>query len=187
MKIRKLSIGWTLFVFLILLVVISCKKDTGLVPQNQKFMLSSPDIGADSLLPAEYTCDGLSSTLPLAWTGAPEKTVCFALIMHHIASPTDIHWYWVLYNIPANTNNLPKNTTGIGILGTNSVNDRTGYAPPCSQGPGIKAYTYTIYSLSQPPVLPLPADKVTRLILLDAIEDITISSAKMTVYYSRNI
>lgn len=179
--------NWTMAVFAIILITMSCKKDNSLFQVNNKFILSSPEITADSLLPVEYTCDGASSTLPLAWTGVPEKTVCFALIMHHIASPEDVHWYWVIYNIPANTNCLPKNETGIGTLGTNSVNDKTVYAPPCSQGPGIKAYTYTIYSLSQRPVFPVSSDNVTRQILLDAIADITISSAKMTVYYSRNI
>lgn len=107
--------------------------------------------------------------------------------MHHEASPTDIHWYWVVYNIPTSITSLPRNITGIGILGINGVNNRIEYAPPCSQGPGIKAYTYTIYALSQNPLIPVAPDKVTREDLLNAIEDITISNAKMTVYYSRNI
>jgi hypothetical protein len=76
--------------------------------------------------------------------------------------------------------------TAIGSLGTNSINDNTGYAPPCSQGPGIKAYTYTIFALSQNPVIQVTPDKVTREVLLNAIKEITITSAKMTVYYSRN-
>ena len=107
--------------------------------------------------------------------------------MHHVASPIDVHWYWVLYNIPANVTWLPRNVSGTGILGTNSVNDKTEYAPPCSQGPGIKAYTYTVYALSENPAFSVSPDLVTREVLLNAMESITISSAKMTVYYSRRI
>lgn len=163
----------------------SCARDEN--SSSDAFRLSSPEIKADSLLPSDYTCDGESATLPLEWSGEPEGTVGFALIMHHVASITDIHWYWVLYNIPANVHSLVKNVAGIGTLGTNSVNDRNEYAPPCSQGPGIKAYTYTVFALSASPVISVQQGEVTRQVLLDAIENITISSAKMTVYYSRNI
>jgi phosphatidylethanolamine-binding protein (PEBP) family uncharacterized protein len=149
------------------------------------FSLSSSEIKSDSLLPVDYTCDGVSATLPLEWSGEPVGTESYALIMHHEASPTDIHWYWILYNIPTNVHSLVRDASGIGIPGTNSVNDRTEYAPPCSQGPGVKAYTYTVYALSSNPVLNVPRTEVTRQVLLDAIKDITLSSAKMTVYYSR--
>jgi gluconolactonase len=149
------------------------------------FMLTSPDIASDGLLPQEYTCDGAANTLALSWSGAPERTKSFALIMHHEASPTDIHWYWVVYNIPADVNSLPKNITGIGTLGNNSVNGRTEYTPPCSKGPGPKIYTYTVYALSAEPQLSVPASQVNRAVLLDAIRDITLSSAELNVTYSR--
>lgn len=167
------------------IIILSCNKNENSDNQESGFSLSSPEIKADSLLPIDYTCDGVSATLPLEWSGEPEGTVAFALIMHHEASPTDIHWYWVLYYIPASVHGLSKNVSGIGILGTNSVNDKNEYAPPCSQGPGIKAYTYTVYALSSNPVINVPQVEVTRQVLLDAIDEITLSSAKMTVYYSR--
>lgn len=177
----------TKIILFIILTLWCCSKDYNSSQEASGFVLSSPEIGSDSLLPADYTCDGTSATLPLIWTGAPVNTFSFAIIMHHEASPTDIHWYWIVYDIPASINSLPRNMTGTGILGTNSVNDKTMYAPPCSQGPGVKAYTYTIYALSQNPVIPVAPDLVTREILLNAIKDITIASSKLTVYYSRNI
>jgi len=149
------------------------------------FTLTSPDLPADGRLPVEYTCDGKASTLALTWNGAPEGTKSFAVIMHHVASPSDIHWYLVLYNIPANVTNLPKNFTGIGTLGTNSVNDRPEYAPPCSKGPGDKTYIYTVYALSTEPQLVVPASQVTRTVLLAAIKDITLASAELRVVYAR--
>jgi phosphatidylethanolamine-binding protein (PEBP) family uncharacterized protein len=165
----------------------ACEKDDDIITGTSEFRLSSPEIGTDSLLPIDYTCDGESATLPLEWTGAPDSTVSFAIIMHHEASPTDVHWYWVLYNIPATVNSLCKNITGVGTLGTNSVNDQTEYAPPCSQGPGIKAYSITIYALSQFPTINYAPDEVTREVLLNTIESITLSKASITVYYIRDI
>lgn len=167
------------------LLVGSCDDNDDISSQDYDFVLSSPAIDSDDLLPKEYTCDGAASTVPLEWSGTPENTVCFALVMDHEVSPTDIHWYWLLYNIPAKTTSLPQNVSGIGTLGTNSVNEQNTYAAPCSKGPGLKGYTFTLYALSDQPSFSVAANKVNREVLLDAIEDITISSTSITVYYSR--
>ena len=68
---------------------------------SSSFILTSPDVVEGGALPTEYTCDGVSSTLALAWKGAPTGTAGYAVIMHHVASPEDVHWYWVLFNLPA--------------------------------------------------------------------------------------
>jgi phosphatidylethanolamine-binding protein (PEBP) family uncharacterized protein len=147
------------------------------------FTLTSPDLIEGNRLPVEYTCDGASSTLALAWSGAPAGTQGYAVIMHHVAPDNAIHWYGVLYNIPADVTSLAKNMTGIGTLVTNSVNDRSEYTPPCSKGPGDKEYTYTVYALSaQPQITTSPVNRVS---LLDAIKDITLASAELRVVYAR--
>jgi Raf kinase inhibitor-like YbhB/YbcL family protein len=148
------------------------------------FTLTAPDLPADGRLPAEYTCDGNGSTLALNWNGAPEGTTSYAVVMDHIA-PETIHWYWVLYNIPADVTSLPKNVTGIGTLGNNINNGLVEYSPPCSKGPGDKTYTYTVYALSAEPQISVPAEKVDRDTLLAAIKDITLASASLNVIYSR--
>ncbi len=154
------------------------------VPTNiNAFRLTSPDIDASGVLPRAYTCDGESSTLPLAWSNAPAGTVSYAVVMHHIPGPGDVHWYWVLYNIPADVTALAANSTGVGTLGTNSVNDRNEYAPPCSKGPGPKTYTYTVYALSAMPQL--PSSGVDRATFLAAADAITLASATLDVVYSR--
>jgi phosphatidylethanolamine-binding protein (PEBP) family uncharacterized protein len=166
-----------------------CSKESGVVitqtTPTRSFVLTSLEVSEGGNLPTDYTCDGTSSTLPLKWTGAPGGTQSYALIMHHVASPTDVHWYWVLYNIPAAVDSLQKNVTGVGKLGNNSVNGRVAYAPPCSQGPGPKTYTYTLYALSSIPVVNVPDSLVSRDVLLQAIEPIVLDSAMLHVVYSR--
>ena len=154
-------------------------------PTSTEFVLTSPDVTEAGNLPKDYTCDGTSATLPLNWQNAPAGTTSFAVVMHHIPGPGDSHWYWMLYNIPATVTALSKNSQGVGILGTNSVNGRTEYSPPCSKGPGAKDYTYTIYALSQAPEFVVTADAVDRDTLLAAIADRTLGSATLNVIYSR--
>ena len=155
-----------------------------IISAQSSFTLSSPDVADGGRLPAEYTCDGGGSTLALNWSGAPEGTKSYAVIMHHIA-PETIHWYWVLYGIPPEVTGLPTNVQGIGTLGNNINNGLAEYSPPCSKGPGDKTYTYTVYALSAQPQLSVPASQVNRAVLLDAIKDITLASAEMSVVFAR--
>jgi phosphatidylethanolamine-binding protein (PEBP) family uncharacterized protein len=105
--------------------------------------------------------------------------------MHHVAPDNVIHWYWVLYNISANVSSLPKNVSGVGLLGNNFNTGNAGYAPPCSQGPGDKIYTYTVYALSAAPQISLPAEEISREVMLEAIQNITLESAELNVVYAR--
>ncbi len=152
--------------------------------RNGTFILRSSAVTDGGTLPTEFTGDGASATLPLEWSGAPEGTKNFALIMHHVA-PDQTKWYWVLYNIPANVQSLPKNVKGIGTLGNNSINDRVGYAPPHSKGPGPKTYICTVYALSAAPQLNVAPEKVSRDVLLAAMKDNILATAELRVTYSR--
>jgi len=93
-------------------------------------------------------------------------------------------WSWVLYGIPATTSSLDKNTTGVGTPGITSRSTMA-YEPPCSQGPGAKRYTFTVYALSESPQLPDAADQVTGEVLTQAISSITIGSASLSLSYTR--
>jgi len=134
-------------------------------------------------LPITYTCDGDNTSPPLNWSGAPDDTTEYALVMHHVPGPEDTHWYWVMYNIDQDISGLDADEIQ-GRLGTNSVNGLNEYAPPCSQGPGVKSYTFTLYALSNSPNLS-EAFVVDRDALLTAIEGITLESVEISVNYER--
>jgi phosphatidylethanolamine-binding protein (PEBP) family uncharacterized protein len=155
------------------------------VAGEASFTLTSPEVGADGVLPADYTCDGAAATPPLEWTGAPEGTQSFVLVMHHVAPDNEIKWYWILYDIPGGTASLVRNSADVGTLGSNSVNGRAEYAPPCSQGPGPKTYIYTLYALSSAVELTVAPAEVTREVILQAIGDRTLATAEMQVVYTR--
>lgn len=192
-KILSVS-GWMMIVLSVVLMACTpaaaaqnnaVYEDCGDCSNAEDFIVSSPAVDETGLLPAEYTCDGASATLPLVWSHAPAETKSFAVIMHHVASPNDLHWYWVLYNIPAEVTSLAKNSSEVGILGTNSVNGKTAYAPPCSKGPGEKIYTITVYALADQPRFSVPANQIDRDALLEAIENSILASAELNVSYTR--
>ena len=148
------------------------------------FILRSSEVTNGGALPVEFTGDGVAATLPLEWSGAPAETKSYALIMHHEA-PDQTKWYWILYNIPADIQKLPKNVQRIGTLGNNSVNHRCEYAPPHSKGPGAKTYIYTVYALSGTSQIAVPPVEVNRDILLVAMKDKILATAELSVTYAR--
>ncbi|NDF02635.1 MAG: YbhB/YbcL family Raf kinase inhibitor-like protein [Actinobacteria bacterium] len=158
---------------------------------SKKFTLTSPVVKEKGMLPAEYTCDGARATPELRWSNPPKGSKSFALLMSHIpptgpGAPETPHWYWIVWDIPANSKSLPKNSASIGKLGGNSVNRDIGYAPPCSKGPGEKLYTYTIYALSKSANLgEVSSASVSREILLNGISKITLGKATLNVNYTR--
>ena len=146
---------------------------------------ASPDMVSGGAMPVAFTCDGQSQSPSLSWTNGPTGTVGYAIAMHHIPGPGDTHWYWVVYNIPATTTKVAAGASAPGTLGTNSVNNQLAYAPPCSKGPGIKTYTYTVYALSAAPSF-AAGTKVSRDVLLAAISSITLASSSLDVTYDRS-
>jgi phosphatidylethanolamine-binding protein (PEBP) family uncharacterized protein len=135
-------------------------------------------------LPSEYTCDGTGSSPALSWSNAPAGTKEFALMMTTIPVDGPTKWNWVLYGLSGSSTNLAKNSSGVGILGVSSRGTRV-YEPPCSQGPGAKIYTFTLFALSAPPTLPVAAGQVTGEVLTKAISSITLGSASLNLSYTR--
>ena len=135
-------------------------------------------------LPAEFTGDGAGSTLPLSWTGAPDGTKEFALIMDHAAPDNVIKSYWVAWNIPASKSGIAKNEKNFGKLGA-AFRGQVGYEPPHSKGPGPKVYVLTLYALSNSLRPTLPPNQTTREVLLDAMKGKVLATASLRVVYTR--
>ena len=149
------------------------------------FALRSPAVANGGVLPGKFTGDGASISPPLEWSGAPEGTKAFAVIMHHIDPAGKTKWYWTLYDIPGDVGHLPEDVQGVGIPGRNSVNRRVGYAPPQSQGPGEKTYVLTAYALAAPLQMAVAAAEVDREVLLAAMKDVLLDSAELRVVSTR--
>jgi phosphatidylethanolamine-binding protein (PEBP) family uncharacterized protein len=148
------------------------------------FIVRSPVIQSDMALPPQYTCDGDGMSPPLEWANIPDGTQSLALVMHHIAGAGDVHWYWIVYNIPPTITSIAANDRSIGTYGTNSVNPNRTYAPPCSKGPGRKEYIISLYALRA--ALEFDASQaVNRDMLLSAVTDRTLAVATMTLNYTR--
>jgi len=123
---------------------------------------SAFDSGAE--IPSRFTCEGGGVSPPLAWTGAPQGTRSFVLIVDDPDAPdpraprTD--WvHWVLYDLPSSVTALAEGAAEKGLPpGTHvGLNDsgRADYGPPCPPI-GRHRYIHRLYALDvELPVLGL--------------------------------
>jgi hypothetical protein len=102
-------------------------------------------------IPADYSCDGKGKSPPLAWSGAPQGTRSFALIMDDPDAPMGTFVHWVIYGIPASSSGLPEAVSKEAKLADGSIQGpstmgRAGYTPPCPPG-GTHRYFFKLYVL----------------------------------------
>lgn len=118
-------------------------------------VLTSSSFTHDGSIPRKYTCEGNDVSPPLSWSGAPQGTKSFALIVDDPDAPDPkapkMTWvHWVLYDLPPSAGGLPE-AVKRGALppgtreGSNDWN-RTGYGGPCPPI-GRHRYFHKLYAL----------------------------------------
>ena len=118
-------------------------------------VLTSSAFTHQGSIPQQYTCQGRDVSPPLSWSGAPDGTKGFVLIVDDPdapdpAAPKRTWVHWVLYDIPSTVNGLPEAVLSAKLPpgtreGTNDWN-RTGYGGPCPPV-GRHRYFHKLYAL----------------------------------------
>jgi Raf kinase inhibitor-like YbhB/YbcL family protein len=118
-------------------------------------VLTSSAFTHQGSIPQQYTCQGRDMSPHLSWSGAPEGTKGFVLIVDDPdapdpAAPKRTWVHWVLYAIPPDASSLSEGMTSAKLPagtreGTNDWN-RTGYGGPCPPV-GRHRYFHKLYAL----------------------------------------
>ena len=152
--------------------------------------LTSPSFKNQKDIPKMFTCDGEDISPTLKWSGVPEGTMSFALIVDDPDAPDPANprmtWvHWVLYNIPATVGSLPEGVEDKDLpKGTlQGLNDwkKTGYGGPCPPI-GKHRYFHKLYALDI--VLP-DLGHPTKAKLEKAMEGHVLSKAELVGLYQR--
>jgi hypothetical protein len=116
--------------------------------------LVSPAFPAQGSIPTRFTCEGDDVSPPLTWTGVPEGTKSFALVIDDPDAPDPAHpkrtWvHWVVSKIPAELSSLEEGAatalpSGVDV-GTNDWGN-VAYGGPCPPI-GRHRYFHQLYAL----------------------------------------
>ncbi len=145
---------------------------------------SAFDDGA--MIPEKYTCDNIDISPPLKWSSVPDGTKTFAIICDDPDAPMGTWVHWVIYNLPANINELSEDVPPSEILPNRAKQGRNdfgkiGYGGPCPPG-GTHRYYFKIYALSEE--LKVEAG-ITKSELLKAMEGYIVSEGQLMGRYKR--
>ncbi len=146
------------------------------------FTLSSSAFDVGGAIPRRYSCDGPDVSPPLSWSGSPEGTAAFLLIVDDPDANGFVHWVAINLTgsasgalpeaVSASPDAPPQGRNGFG---------RIGYGGPCPPS-GTHHYRFTLYALSAPlQIAGQPsADEVRR-----AIGPVLLGQAVLTGTYTR--
>jgi Raf kinase inhibitor-like YbhB/YbcL family protein len=142
--------------------------------------ISSPAFKEHGQIPEKHTTDGEDVSPALEWTGAPDGTKAFAIVVHDPDAPlVDGFTHWVAYGIPADATGLPEGADHV-IQGTNSMGNARYNGPAPPPGHGVHHYYFWVYALDDDLALDPGLD---RRALIDAIEDHVIEQARVIGTY----
>ena len=116
------------------------------------FQISSSAFSEGGMIPKKFTCDGPNVSPQLSWKDAPAATQSFALIMDDPDAPVGTWVHWVLYNLPANAQELPEGVekqeqpANDALQGRNDFR-KIGYGGPCPPAGKPHRYFFKLYSL----------------------------------------
>lgn len=152
------------------------------------FTLTAGDFGDGDTIPTRYTCDGDDTSPALMWSGAPEGTSAFALIVDDPDASTERPFvHFVVYDLPGGGTGLeggipvPAHPDAGGYQGRNDFG-RTGWGGPCPPDGETHDYVFALYALSEELGLDPGATKDE---VLAAAEGRILATAEMVATYGR--
>jgi Raf kinase inhibitor-like YbhB/YbcL family protein len=159
-----------------------------------KFTLSSPDFsegGTIAIAQVFTDCKGSNVSPALKWSGAPEGTKSFALLVHDPDAPTGSGWWhWLAFNIPAGTSSLAagagdpkKSQMPAGTVQGRNDYGMSGYGGPCPPPGKPHHYHFRLYALKVAK-LEVPADASAAAISFN-VRAQALGTAELTGLYGR--
>lgn len=131
-------------------------------------------------IPVRHTGDGEDLAPALEWSGVPDGTKAFAVVMLDPDAPlVDGFTHWVAYGIPGDRTRLAEGGGGV-TDGTNSCGEPKYIGPAPPPGHGSHHYYFWVYALDEDLELEPGLD---RRALLEQIEDHVIEQARLVGTY----
>ena len=138
------------------LVLLACSTEEVVTPETvpaevSSLEVTSPAFAEGAEIPERFTCDGEDTSPPLRWSGGPDRTRGYALIVDDTDAPGGLFVHWVVYDISSDATGLPEGipsaeTAAGGSQGVNGFG-RAGYGGPCPPRGGPHRYFFQLFAL----------------------------------------
>ncbi len=150
--------------------------------------ITSPAFNTNQHIPTIFTCEGDDISPPLTFSGVPEGTKSFVLIVDDPDAPDPaapkMTWvHWLLYNLPPATSGLVEAVTDLPAGTRQGINDfkRTSYGGPCPPI-GRHRYFFKLYALNT--ILP-DLNRPDKTALLQAMQKHILAHTQLIGLYQK--
>lgn len=144
--------------------------------------LTSTAFQEGATIPKQYTGDGKDVSPPLRWSGAPAGVTSYALICDDPDAPRSTWVHWLVWNVPADQQELPEGKVPNGARQGKNDFGKIGYGGPAPPPGQPHRYFFRLYALDT--VLDLPAG-TTKQQLEQAMKGHTLALAQLMGKYGR--
>jgi Raf kinase inhibitor-like YbhB/YbcL family protein len=156
------------------------------------FTVTTPGLADGAVLPPRHAgsgdCGGENISPALAWTGVPEATKSFAIVVYDPDGGKGLgSVHFVAYDIPAAAHSFAEGagagTSGGFVGGTNTrgINSYAGPCPPAGDQP--HHYVFSVYALDLAPGTLTPG--LTRDLFLQAVRGHVLAASSIVLRYAR--
>jgi len=151
------------------------------------FTLKSGAFADGAPIPRKHTCQGADVSPPLSWSGAPDGTKAFALVVDDPDAPAGTWVHWVLWGLPASARALDEGVPGKRRLDDGAAQGKNDFGEIGWRGPGPPPggphrYDFKLRALDAAPELEPGA---TEAELREAVEGHVLATAKLMGRYGR--
>ena len=152
-----------------------------------KLELISMAFADGTVIPTQHTGDGKDTSPDLRWFDPPTQTKTFALICDDPDAPRKTWVHWVLFNLPADTRELPEGVSTKEVLDTGAKQGKNdfgtiGYGGPAPPKGKPHRYFFKLYAADA--ALDLPAG-ATKEQLLAAMKGHIVADGQLRGRYQR--
>lgn len=115
------------------------------VAQDSSAMTVTGPWASGNAIDTRYTCDGDALSPPLVWTGAPEDTQAFAIVIDNMDDPTVLSW--LVTNIDFAVTSVKEGEVPPGAVVAKNSDGVRAYLPPCPPRGSTQTFVVTVYAL----------------------------------------
>jgi Raf kinase inhibitor-like YbhB/YbcL family protein len=118
------------------------------------FTLTSNSFANGGVIPVQYSWSGGNKSPHFSWSGAPEGTVSFVLIVDDTDAGVEPNFFchWIVFNIPASVFELAENQPATATLANGAMQGMNnfgtiGYGGPAPPPGEVHHYRFRLYAL----------------------------------------
>jgi Raf kinase inhibitor-like YbhB/YbcL family protein len=142
-----------------IVLLLACKKPEDAAPTpsiakpavdaGNPMTIETPGWFAGANIPALFTCDGGDKNPQIRWSKVPKETKSYLLIVDDPDAPSGTFTHFVMFDIPAESNNLPEGEAEVmrGTIGKNDFGNAKWNGPCPPKGKGEHRYFFRLHAL----------------------------------------